>query len=164
MGVLTEYLKSEAESLRAEKAKSRAEAQEWVDSLNGLFAQFQEWLAACDPEGLIDRSIESIRGSDPSLGEHQVPVLKLSIGNRIVRFVPRARFSIAQVRPDGHDKPIRAQGLMELQSLGDPEYHLYRLPDGKWYIQSRAEYFDITSNVVHPIDRDRFEAAVRKSL
>ena len=164
MGVLTEYLKTEAEYLKAEKAKRRAELKDWVDSLNALFTQFQEWLAVCDPENLIDRTIESASGQDLSLGEHQVPVLKLSLGDRSIRFLPRARFVAALVRSPGQDKPVRAHGMVELRGLGGPAYYLFRLSDGKWYIQSQAENLRATGNDVTPIDRDRFEAAVREAL
>jgi hypothetical protein len=163
MGVLAEYLKTEGERLRAEKAKHRSDVKEWVDSLNGLFAQFQEWLAASDPEGLIDRTPENIPGQDPSFGEHQVPALKLTLGERTVRFVPRARFVAAMVRPPGSEKPVRAQGLVELRGLGGADYYLFRLPDG-WYIQSRAENLRAAGNDVEPVTRDRFEAAVREAL
>jgi hypothetical protein len=48
--------------------------------------------------------------------------------------------------------------------LGGADYYLFRLPDGKWYIQSRAENLNVSGNDVVPIDRDQFETAVRKSL
>jgi hypothetical protein len=163
MGVLTEYLKTEADQLRAEKAKRQAEAKEWIDSLNQLFAQFQDWLRTSDPENLIDRAVEQAPGWDPAFGDHQVPVLKLSLLDRSVRFVPKARFVASSVRSPGQSEPVRAQGLIELRGLGGPDYYLFRLPDGKWYIQSRADYLRPTDDVA-PLDKDRFEAAVRDAL
>ena len=82
MGVLAEYLRTEAEQLKAEKVKRRAVVREWVDSLNDLYRQVQEWLTSCDPENLIDRTIEQTPGRELAFGDYQVPVLKMTLVDR----------------------------------------------------------------------------------
>jgi hypothetical protein len=49
MGVLAEYLKAEGTTIKAERAKRQKVLKEWVDSLNELFRQIQEWLSLSGP-------------------------------------------------------------------------------------------------------------------
>ena len=164
MGKLTEYLKTEGPTLKAEKAKRQQVLKEWLDSLNELFHQIRAWLEASDPDNLIEKTIEQVPGTELAFGEYDVPVLKLNLVDRIVRFKPVARYMAAMVRPPGEDKPVKTQGGVELRGLGGRGYYLFRLPDGKWYIQSEAENLRVSGNDVSPLDAERLEAAVRESL
>jgi hypothetical protein len=164
MGALAEYLRKEGPTIKAEKAKRQQVLKEWIDSLNELFRQIQDWLKASDPENLIEQSIEHVPGRELALGEHQVPVLKLSLVDRTVQIVPVARFMAAMIKPPGNDKPVRTQGGVELRGLGGRDYYLFRLSDGKWYIQSEAKNFNVTGTDVSPLDAERLEAAIRESL
>src|SRR5436309_1876921 len=130
MGVLAEYLKTEGATIKAEKAKRREVLREWLASLNDLFREIQEWLKACDPDNLIEQCIEQVPGKELAFGEYQVPVLKLTLVDRSARFEPVARFMAALIRPPGSEKPVRAQGGVELRGLGGRGYYLFRLPDG----------------------------------
>jgi hypothetical protein len=164
MGVLTEYLKTEGPTLKAEKAKRQQVLKDWLDSLRELFAQIQEWLKASDPDNLIEQKIEYVPGKELAFGEYQVPVLKLNLVDRGVWFIPVARFMASMVRPPGHETPIRAQGAVELRGLGGRGYYLFRLPDGTWSIQSEAENLNVKGNNVTPLDAERLEAAVKESF
>lgn len=164
MGVLAEYLKAEAEQLKTEKVKRRAEVSEWVEALNNLFEQMQKWLVECDPDKLIEHTIEHAPGRDLTLGEHKVPVFKLTLGNRSWRFEPVARYMAATVRPPGQDKPVKVRGGVEFVGLGGRTCYLFLLPDGKWYIQSENENLRVSGNDVVPLNADRFEAVVRESF
>lgn len=164
MGVLAEYLKTEAEHLKAEKVQRRAVLREWLDSLNALYRQMEEWLVACDPESLIDRAVEQSPGQELAFGDYQVPVLKLTLVDRSVQFEPMARYMASTVRPPGHDSPVRVQGCVQLRGLGGRTCYLFRLSDGKWYIQKEFENLRVTGNDVVPLDADRFEAVVRESF
>ena len=163
MGVLAEYLKSGAEQLKAEKVKRRSVVREWVNSLNGLYQQIQEWLKVCDPENLIECSIEQVSGRELAFGPHQVPVLKLTLVDRSIQFEPVARYMAATVRPPGQETPVRVQGGVQLRGLGGRECYLFLLNDGKWYIQKEFENLRKGNDVV-PLDADQFEAVVRESL
>ncbi len=164
MGALAEYLKTEGSSLKAEKAKRQQVLQDWIASLNELFGQIQEWVRRSDPENLIEQSIEQVPGKELAFGEYQVPVLKLSLVDRVARFIPLARFMAAMVHPPGQDNSVRAQGCVELRGLGGRGYYLFRLADGRWYIQSEAENLNVKGNNVSLLDAERLEAAVRESL
>jgi hypothetical protein len=164
MGVLAEYLKTEADQLKAEKAKRRAVVRDWVGALNELYGQIQEWLTVCDPENLIERAVEQVPGREPAFGAHQVPVLKLTLVDRSVQFEPVARYMAAMVRPPGQDTPVRVEGGVQLRGLGGRACYLFRLPDGKWYIQKEFENLRTNGNDVVPLDADRFEAVVRESF
>ena len=164
MGVLAVYLRTEAEQLKAEKVKRRAVVREWVDSLNDLYRQVQEWLTSCDPENLIDRTIEQTPGRELAFGDYQVPVLKMTLVDRSVRFEPVARFMAATVRPPGQDAPTRVQGGVQLRGLGGRTCYLFHLSDGKWYIQKEFENLRTSGNDIVLLDADRFEAVVRESL
>lgn len=164
MGVLAEYLKAESEQLKAEKAKRRALLREWVDSLNDLYARMQQWLAACDPENLIEHSIELVPGPELAFGDYKVPVLKLTLVDRSVQFEPMARFMAATVRRPGQQTAERVQGGVQLRGLGGRTCYLFRLSDGSWYIQREFENLPASGNDVVPLDADRFEAVVRESF
>jgi hypothetical protein len=164
MGALAEYLKKEGPTIKAEKAKRQQVLKEWLDSLNELFQQIQDWLKASDPETLIEQSIEDVPGKELAFGEHRVPVLKLNLVDRTVQIVPVARFMAAMIKPPGNDKPVRAQGGVELRGLGGRGYYLFRLPDGKWCIQSETKNFNVTGTDVSLLDAERLEAAVKDSL
>jgi hypothetical protein len=165
MGKLAEYLKNEGGAIRAAREKRQAEIQQWTESLEGLYRQLNEWLAASDPEGLLERSVELIPGKDPALGEHHVPSLKISAGDRTVHVVPRVRYAAATVRRPGQVKPERAHGLAEIRDdVGMRQYHLFLLPDGKWYIQSEGQRLTREDNVADPLDAEHFDAAVWNAL
>ncbi|HEY1186951.1 MAG TPA: hypothetical protein VGE74_04805 [Gemmata sp.] len=164
MGVLAEYLKAESEHLKKEKLRRHMVLREWIESLQALYRQLQEWLTACDPEKLIERSIEHVPGEEISFGDYQVPVLKLTLVDRVARFLPVARFMAATVRPPGQEAPVRVQGGVQLRGLGMRTCYLFRLADGRWYIQKEFENLSANGNDVIPLDADRFEAVVRESF
>jgi hypothetical protein len=159
MGKLAEYLKTEGGKLRAEKAKRQVAVREWVGALDSLFRQIESWLAASDPDGLIERTRESVVEFDPALGEYEMPVLRISLGDWTVRIKPRARYVAATVLPPGQEKPVRAHGLVETRNMVGAGYYLFQLPDGKWYIQSEAGPM-APDNRVELFDPERFEAAM----
>lgn len=165
MGKLAEYLKKEGGTIRAAKARREAEIAHWTGALNALYAQLKVWLSASDPEGLLEYAVESVPGKDPALGEHQVPVLKITAGDRTVLVVPRARYTISTVRRPGQEKAERAHGMVELQDdVGVRHYYLFQLADGTWYIQSEAQRLRRDDNPVDPLDAERFETAVWDAL
>ncbi|MBY0457014.1 MAG: hypothetical protein K2V38_06735 [Gemmataceae bacterium] len=163
MGALAEYLKAESDQLKNEKNRRREVLRDWVESLNALYLQMQQWLAACDPENLIESTIEQVPGRELTFGDHQLPVLKLILVDRVVRFRPLARFMAAMIRPPGQTKSVRVDGGVELRGLGGRDCYLFRL-DGKWYVQKEFENLHINGNDVVPLDAERFEAVVRESL
>ncbi len=167
MGKLRDLLASEAEKFRNEKAKRQQTLSEWMSLLNGLFNQIDNWLKASDPDGLLDVTAETMTINDPALGEYKAPVRRIALGDKSVEIVPRARYVLASILPVGEsEKPVRAQGLVEIRTLGWASYYLFQLPGGHWYIQAASENLrerDSVNTVVR-LDADRFEAALASLL
>jgi hypothetical protein len=108
--------------------------------------------------------------NDPSLGEYKAPMRRIVLGDKSVEIVPRARKSITSIRPPGAEKPMRAQGVVSIRSLGWVSYDLFQLPVGKWYIRSTAQNLNPTQNAkdfdnpVEVLDAEQFEAAIASVL
>lgn len=167
MGKLRDLLATEAEKFRSEKAKRQQTLSEWMGLLNGLFNQIDTWLQASDPDGLLEVSAEIVTINDPALGEYKVPIRRITLGDKSVEIVPRARYVLASILPVGEsDKPVRAQGLVEIRALSWASYYLYQLPEGNWFIQSVSQYLQERNsiNTVRRLDADRFEAALASLL
>lgn len=160
MGKLAEYLRTEADTIRATKAKHKAAVDDWCARLDALYGQMREWLTASDPDGLLEHFIEEVAANDPALGYYMVHVLKIRLDDRTVEVLPTARYVAARIRPAGQDLFIRPHGLVELKGRFGNVYYLYQSPDGTWYIQSEMEAMSRDGSVVERLDRDRFEAAV----
>ena len=160
MGKLAEYLRSEADTIRARKAKRREELEGWKAALNDLFGQLDGWLAETDPDGLLDRSADPVTINDPSLGVYAAPARQIRLGDQVIEIVPRARRVAAAVRLETQPRPFRPEGLVEMRDLGTPFRSLYRHPEGGWYIQNQRP----SDEFARPLDRDRFEDALSERL
>jgi hypothetical protein len=164
MGKLRDLLKAEGERYRSEKAKRQQALQEWLDLINGLFAQVDTWLKASDPDGLLEVAAESTVITDPALGEYKAPMRRITLGKKSVEIVPRARYVIASIQPPDKE-PVRAHGLVEIRSHGWAAHNLYQLPGGYWYIYDLSRNLSgVDPNPVEPLDADRFEAALASQL
>jgi hypothetical protein len=164
MGKLRDLLTTEAEKFRKEKEKRQQTLNEWMGLLGGLFNQIDVWLKASDPDGLLDVTAETATINDPALGEYKAPIRRIALGDKSVEIVPRARYVVASIRPPGAEKPVRAQGLVEIRAAGWASYYLFQLPGGNWYIQTASHNVRGFDNPVQPLDPDRFEAALASLL
>ena len=164
VGKLRDLLKAESDRYRSEKIQRQQALQEWMDLLNGLFAQIDTWLRASDPDGLLDIKAEVVTINDPALGEYQAPVRRIELGTRTIEIAPKARYVAAEILLPGTDKPVRAHGLVEIRESGWTRYYLFQLPGGQWYIQTEAQNLRTAGNLVEPLDADRFEAALASIL
>lgn len=161
MGKLRELLAKEADTFRAEKAKRQQVVGEWLGMLGDLFARIDGWLKACDPEGLLDVTAPAVELNDPALGEYRAPTRRIGLGKREIEIVPRARYVIATILPDGDEKPVRPHGLVEIRSRDWPTHSIYQLPDRGWFIRSTANNMNQAGdNPVEPLDADHFESAL----
>ena len=164
MGVLAEFLRTESEHLKADKVHRREMLRDWLDSLNSLFQQIEVWLTSCDPESLIDRSIEQIPGPELAFGDYRLPVLKLTLVDRSVSFEPVARNLAAKARAPGQENATRVQGGVHVRGFGGSGCYLFRLANNEWYIQKEFENLRVAGNDVVPLDSERFEVLVRKAF
>ncbi len=164
MGVLAEFLRTESEHLKADKVRRSEILREWLASLKALFHQMEVWLISCDPERLIDRTVEEVTGTELAFGNYRLPVLKLTLVDRSVSFEPVARNLAAKARAPGQENPTRVQGGVYVRWVGGSGCYLFRLADGRWYMQKEFENLRIVGNDVVPLDLERFEVLVRKAF
>jgi hypothetical protein len=179
MGVLTEYVRKEADQIRAELARRKELLDEWLTAISKLYDLLEGWIREADGGlGLLgtNRRTTTEFISEPRLGHYDVNLMWVTfggaIGNRQAILAPKARYTSFVIQPPGRE-PRRADGVIEIQSgyhnrSSFPEYYLFRLKtDGgdEWFIRSvnawNADPNDIT---VEPLDRERFEAAMLRVL
>jgi hypothetical protein len=168
MGQLADYLKTEAEHLRAAEGEREGAKAEWLTALEQLYKQLEQWILEADG-GLrllrVDRPIGEYE--EPRLGVYDTSILTLRLGSRRVEITPRARFAIATIRPPGK-QPQRADGMVEIKGTTIGEYYLFRLKEesgDSWFIQGVGEWNrQSTSGAVEPLNRDRFEEAILSIL
>ena len=113
MGPLAEYLKNEADHLRAEEGAQREEAKaEWLEALERLYNQLEQWALEADG-GLrllrVDRPVGEY--VEPRLGVYDIRILRLRLGSRSVRVTPLARYVIAAIRPLQKELTQRPDGM-----------------------------------------------------
>lgn len=170
MGVLANYLKTEADHLRAERNQQAAAVREWLTAIDQLYDQLEQWLTEADA-GLgmlsVSRTVELII-SEGGLGAYNVKCLSVDLYHRPgVVIVPRARNVIATIRPPGKE-PRRADGMVEIKDGAVAEYYLYRLKEENgdtWFIRDVARWnAGREPQTDEPLDRDRFEAAILRVL
>jgi hypothetical protein len=165
MGVLEEYLKAEADQVRADVQDYEKSLQEWLNSLDRLYGQLEEWIQAADREFGVLRMDRITVGlvQEPRLGTYSSKSLQIRLGSRYVIVTPRARYVAAKIRPPARE-PARAAGMVEIRSGSIPEYYLFRWKTedrDEWFIATMADYTRYGDPLpVEPLDRDRFEAAV----
>jgi hypothetical protein len=162
MGKLRDLLKAEGDRYRSEKAKRQQVLKEWLDQLESMFAQIDAWLKASDPDGLLDVVAETGTINDPALGEYKAPMRRITLGEKSVEIIPRARFVMASIKPPG-EPPVRAQGLVDIRSVGGTDYNLYLSPGGRWYIRDVFHDPEDDSDD-EPLHAEQFEAALARLL
>jgi hypothetical protein len=72
------------------KGRSRRRA-EWLNALNRLLGQIQEFLREADPEGLLETIPYEVERVEQRLGVYDAPALKMRIGTDSVDVVPMGR-------------------------------------------------------------------------
>lgn len=168
MGVLAEYLKTEAGHIRTERQFRKDAVQEWNESLKRLYSTLTGWVQVADGGlGLIGGRVEQYRTEEPKLGPylcHKLVVLwgdELSGGGiPVADVIPRARFVAATLKPVGRE-PRAADGMVEIRASRITTHYLFRWanPD-EWFICTHAEWQSREFGAVHPLTAEAFEAAV----
>lgn len=168
MGVLAEYLKTEAGHLRSERQFRREAVDEWNQSLDQLYSTLIGWIQAADDGlGLIGGRIEQHRTEEPKLGPYLCRKLSVLWGDElsgggipVADVVPRARFVVATLKPTGRG-PRAADGMVEVRANRITTHYLFRWmnPD-EWFICTHAEWRSRDFGNVHPLTAEAFESAV----
>lgn len=87
-----EFLKTKADEFGVRDRHRRRE--EWLNAINRLLTQFQDWLRQADPEGLLDVLRYEVARTEQSLGTYDAPALKIRLGAGEVDIVPMSRGTI----------------------------------------------------------------------
>lgn len=175
MGVLAEYMRKEADQLRAELMRRRENLEEWLTALTKLYDQLEGWIREADAGlGLLGISRDTTKEmiSEPRLGNYELNGMWIVLGAglgaaRQAWIVPKARYVAAVIQPPGR-APRRADGIVQIKQLSIPEYYLFRWKgdaSDEWFIRSVSAWnANPGDNAVEPLDRDRFEAAMLQVL
>jgi hypothetical protein len=149
MMTFPEFLKKKAQEPQHTQRRERRD--EWVAAVDRLINQLRAWLAASDPEQVLEVVPLHFEKGEPNLGVYQVDGLKIGVGDASVQVVPVGRDVVGLVGPRG-DSGVRAEGRVDITD-GVRKYILYRtLKDGqeKWY--ALDERFEAA-----PLDQGRLE-------
>lgn len=165
MGVLTEYVRKEAEQLKKEVHRQEEAATEWKNAIDRLYEQLAAWVLAADGGNQLLR-VTIVGGpliQEPRLGLYELDNLLVSLGSRRITVAPRARYVVATIKPPGKE-PHQADGMAEIKEGSMADFYLFRLKEAggdHWYIQSVARWnADPEYGNVEELTRDRFEAAI----
>ena len=175
MGVLTEFVKSEAAHLRGELDRRAGERERWQEAILRLNEQLSQWVKDADSNhGLlaVSPTIEFTR-QEALLGVYSINGISVTLGGRLngrsADVIPRARYVAASIKPPGEESR-RADGMVEIKGDAGAEYYLFRraepsLDQDRWFIQSADEWNSDTGyGRVDPLNRESFEAAILQIL
>lgn len=175
MGVLAEYVRNEAEQLRANLIRRRENLEEWLGAISKLYDQLESWIREADAGIQLlgtDRESTTETISEPRLGNYDVKTLWVVLGAglgaaRQAWIVPKSRYVSAVIQPPGRE-PRRADGIVQINQRSVSEYYLFRWKSDagdEWFIRGdKAWHASPNDNTVEPLDRDRFEAAMLRVL
>ena len=156
MKTLTDFLKEQAEQQQSQAGQREAKRVEWVQSVERLIRQLQEWLHEADTPGVLRVTVQPHTVREQSIGGYEAPSLTIGLGSREVRVLPVARDVVGSIGDPG----FRAQGLVDLTDSAF-KYLLYRRLDDRgerWVIVDDRDYS------VQPLDRTTFEGALLSLL
>ena len=103
MGKLAEYVRTEAEHLRAEQRGRKEAVAEWQSAMARLYAELETWIAEAD-EGhklLVAGPGKLVYCREPRLGNYEIRSLNINLGIRNVEVAPKYRHVIATIAPPG---------------------------------------------------------------
>jgi hypothetical protein len=160
MGSLKEFLQRQKNESLANESSVLAARDEWVACVNGLLERIREWLAAADPEHILTLSETTYEIRESGLGTYSVPGLTISLGPRVVRIEPVARYVVGPLSSTGVLHVLRAFGRVDMTD-GLRRYYLYRTemqPEDRW------EIIEEDSRQLTRLEQDSFERALQSLL
>jgi hypothetical protein len=177
MGVLAEYLKTEAENLKAQRQKQKDAVEEWQQCLSRLIAMLGGWISAADAGlGLLSTRVEPHSAEEPRLGHYLACKLSILFGDvpsgsawTVAEVVPRARHVVSVIHPTGR-KPRWADGMVVIREGRLATHYLLRWREeggDEWFICSDAEWDETRPSEegrVKPLTADLFELAVLRAV
>lgn len=177
MGVLAEYLKTEADHLKAERLQRKQVIEDWRHALGRLYQKLAGWITAADGGlGLLATRFEDQLIEEPKLGPYQIRKLAILFGDlqsgtalTAAEVVPRARHVVSIIHPTG-ETPRPADGMVIIREGRLATHYLFlskRADSEEWFICSDAEWDETRATEegrVKPLTADLFEAAVLRAV
>ena len=156
MSALAEYLKGEADHIRAESERRKAEKLDWQRAVLELVNQMLAWVTASNPKDVLQYRRTSHTFDDYDIGgNYQLTGLSLILGDATVRIVPSNLPVVGVIQVPGEAHRRKIDGRVEFDN-GTDRVSLYRVKDGDrdvwlWWTHG---------GVGKPFDRESFEATV----
>jgi len=134
---LNELLRSKVRDFQAETEKNIGVVSEWQASLARLFNQLKEWLAAADPDRIlqIQESFKEVK--EPGLGHYSAPRMDIRALGQWIAVLPKARRTMRSATPPRALSPENATGRVDVTD-DLLRYILYRFGTGEseiWTIE-----------------------------
>jgi hypothetical protein len=157
---LKEFLAEQAERLESEQQKAAQCRDEWVAAVESLNQQVCAWIAASDPERILKTNQSQIVLREQGIGEYEIPGLVITLGTRIARLTPVARFALGPLPDTGVGRFLRTHGRVDFTN-GLQTYSLYRqfIQPDQWLIVDQDEPFRLD-----PFRQESFESALQGLL
>ena len=141
MMTLADYLNEHEREFQEREAQREALRAEWVQAVERLLQQIEQWVREADPKGRIriERTVQKDR--EQALGFFEVPRLILTYGTERVEVVAWARFVVGGIKRTADGAEERIQGSVHIAN-GSDKVSLYRLigpPGDEWFVDNQSE-------------------------
>ena len=120
MSSLIEFLKKQKEMDQNAEVTRELKLREWLDILNRLFSQLQQWLSEAEKQGYITVTKGETEIKEESLGIYKAPVLTLATNRNSLRVMPKGRTIIG------------ANGRVDIESKVGTYMLLYQATKDIW--------------------------------
>ncbi len=154
---LREFLTQKAADYESKHKNNKQEIEEWQQAVDALFTQVEVWLAAADPEGIIEHKRSETKVSEPGLGQYPIHYLHLQAFGKWASLLPKARRTVKRAKPPQKGAPEQATGRVDITDELR-RYVLYRFTRGtsdEWFIDDTA-----ANTGLEPLTSARFETAL----
>lgn len=154
---LSDFLKLKAAQYAHEGEKNKRVIEEWQHAVARLFVTLERWLAAADPDQVIQHDRSEIEVTEPGLGRYRVSRLNIRAFGKWVGLIPKARMTVKRAAPQQRGAPEEATGRVDITDE-IRRYVLYRFAEGEneeWFMDDTA-----ANSELQPLDKDRFESAL----
>jgi hypothetical protein len=155
VSTLTEFLKEQAEDLRAQAPERARIRDEWVAAVGRLIDQLEQWVRQADSEHVLEVKRIEVEIKEWRIGIYKAPTLVIELGAIRVQLLPIARYTLGPWS-DGAGTPDRALGRVDLTD-GTTKYSLYR------YVNDQGEWWTMIDDQNHrprSLDQKGFEEAL----
>ena len=153
---LKEVLRTKVQAFEAENEKNKGVISEWQAAIAKLLGQFREWLAASDPEKILEIQELKKEISEPGLGQYTVSRMDIRAFGKWIGILPKARRTIRKALPPQSGAPEQATGRVDITDEVR-RYILYRFTKNNvdnWFIEGPD------AGALKPLNQEAFEAAL----